>query len=32
MGLYNITTPRFDKKAADLAWNRTMTFFKEKLK
>ena len=22
---------RYDQKAADLAWNRTITFFKEKL-
>lgn len=31
-GFHNNTTPRFDKKAADLAWSRTMEFFKEKLK
>jgi len=31
-GFHNNTTPRFDKEAADLAWNRTTTFFKEKLK
>lgn len=30
-GFHNNTTPRFDKEAADLAWNRTITFFKEKL-
>jgi carboxymethylenebutenolidase len=31
-GFHNNTTPRFDKEAADLAWNRTIHFFKEKLK
>ena len=31
-GFHNNTTPRFDKGAADLAWSRTMAFFKEKLK
>lgn len=31
-GFHNNTTPRFDKEAADLAWNRTIDFFKEKLK
>ncbi|MBT8394615.1 MAG: dienelactone hydrolase family protein [Bacteroidia bacterium] len=31
-GFHNNTTPRFDKKAADLSWQRTITFFKEKLK
>lgn len=30
-GFHNNTTPRFDKAAADLAWSRTMAFFKEKL-
>ncbi len=30
-GFHNDTTPRYDKPAADLAWSRTMTFFKEKL-
>lgn len=30
-GFHNNSTPRFDKKAADLAWTRTMDFFKEKL-
>jgi carboxymethylenebutenolidase len=30
-GFHNDTTPRYDKQAADLAWSRTMTFFKEKL-
>ncbi|SNR53786.1 dienelactone hydrolase family protein [Lutibacter flavus] len=31
-GFHNNTTPRFDKIAADLAWKRTIDFFKEKLK
>lgn len=31
-GFHNNTTPRFDKDAADLAWDRTIEFFKEKLK
>ncbi len=31
-GFHNNTTPRFDEKAADLAWKRTITFFTEKLK
>ncbi len=31
-GFHNDTTPRFDKTAAELAWNRTVDFFKEKLK
>ena len=31
-GFHNNTTPRFDKAAADLAWERTIAFFKEKLK
>ncbi len=30
-GFHNNTTPRFDKKAADLAWERTIRFFKENL-
>jgi carboxymethylenebutenolidase len=30
-GFHNDTTPRYDKQAADLAWSRTITFFKEKL-
>jgi carboxymethylenebutenolidase len=30
-GFHNNTTPRYDKEAAELAWGRTMTFFKEKL-
>ena len=29
---HNDTTPRYDKAAAELAWNRTINFFKEKLK
>ena len=31
-GFHNNTTPRFDKKAADLSWKRTISFFNEKLK
>ncbi len=31
-GFHNNSTPRFDKKAADLAWKRTIDFFKENLK
>lgn len=31
-GFNNDTTPRYDKEAADLAWKRTIEFFKEKLK
>jgi carboxymethylenebutenolidase len=31
-GFHNNTTPRFDEKAATLAWDRTIAFFKEKLK
>lgn len=31
-GFHNNTTPRYDEKAANLAWERTMAFFKEKLK
>lgn len=30
-GFHNTSTPRYDKPAADLAWERTMAFFKEKL-
>jgi carboxymethylenebutenolidase len=30
-GFHNDTTPRYDKQAADLAWQRTIDFFKEKL-
>ena len=31
-GFHNDTTPRYEKEAAELAWQRTITFFKEKLK
>lgn len=31
-GFHNNTTPRYDEKAATLAWTRTIDFFKEKLK
>ena len=31
-GFHNNTTPRYDKPAADLSWQRTIDFFKEKLK
>ncbi|GAB2686209.1 YghX family hydrolase [Mucilaginibacter koreensis] len=31
-GFHNNTTPRYDKAAADLAWSRTIEFFKEHLK
>lgn len=31
-GFHNNTTPRYDEKAATLAWERTMAFFKEHLK
>lgn len=31
-GFHNDTTPRFDKAAAELAWSRTVEFFKEHLK
>lgn len=31
-GFNNDTTPRYDKAAADLAWGRTIDFFKENLK
>jgi carboxymethylenebutenolidase len=31
-GFHNNTTPRYDKAAADLAWQRTLDFFKENLK
>ncbi|WP_207423334.1 dienelactone hydrolase family protein [Desertivirga brevis] len=30
-GFHNDTTPRYDKAAAELAWNRTLEFFKDKL-
>ncbi|HEY5919514.1 MAG TPA: dienelactone hydrolase family protein [Chryseolinea sp.] len=31
-GFHNDTTPRYDKAAAELAWQRTIEFFKTKLK
>lgn len=31
-GFHNDTTPRYDRAAAELAWKRTIDFFKEKLK
>lgn len=31
-GFHNDTTPRYDKAAAELAWQRTIDFFKDKLK
>ena len=30
-GFHNNTTPRFDKKSADLSWKRTIDFFKKHL-
>jgi len=30
-GFHNNTTPRYDEAAATLSWNRTMSFFNEKL-
>lgn len=30
-GFHNDTTPRYDKAAAELAWGRTVAFFKQKL-
>ena len=30
-GFHNNSTPRYDKDAAELAWERTMDFFKDKL-
>ncbi|MGD9329465.1 MAG: dienelactone hydrolase family protein [Cyclobacteriaceae bacterium] len=30
-GFHNDSTPRYDKDAAELAWSRTIDFFKEKL-
>jgi carboxymethylenebutenolidase len=30
-GFHNDTTPRYNKEAAELAWDRTISFFKEKL-
>lgn len=31
-GFHNDTTPRYDKAAAELAWQRTIDFFKDKLR
>jgi len=31
-GFHNTTTPRYDKEAAELAWKRTIDFFKKNLK
>lgn len=31
-GFHNDTTPRFNQEAAELAWQRTIDFFKEKLR
>ena len=31
-GFHNNTTPRYDKEAADLSWDRTIAFFKKYLK
>jgi len=31
-GFHNDTTPRYDREAAELAWGRTIAFFKENLK
>ncbi|MCM4166076.1 hypothetical protein KCTC52924_02988 [Arenibacter antarcticus] len=31
-GFHNDTTPRYDRDAAELAWERTLAFFREKLK
>ena len=30
-GFHNDTTPRYDKAAAELAWKRTINFFRAKL-
>lgn len=30
-GFHNDTTPRYDREAAEIAWKRTVDFFKEKL-
>ena len=30
-GFHNDSTPRYDKTAAELSWQRTINFFKEKL-
>ena len=31
-GFHNNTTPRYDEAAADMAWKRSIDFFKDKLK
>jgi carboxymethylenebutenolidase len=31
-GFHNDTTPRYDEKAAKLAWTRTLAFFKKHLR
>jgi len=31
-GFHNDSTPRFDKAAADLSWQRTLQFFDENLR
>jgi len=31
-GFHNNSTPRYDPASAELAWKRTIDFFKEKLK
>jgi carboxymethylenebutenolidase len=31
-GFHNDTTPRYDKEAAVLAWQRTIDFFNEELR
>ena len=31
-GFHNDSTPRYDKAAAELAWQRTVDFFNRKLK
>ena len=30
-GFHNDTTPRYDKEAAELSWDRTIAFFNKKL-
>jgi carboxymethylenebutenolidase len=30
-GFHNDSTPRYDKEAAELAWGRTIDFFREKI-
>jgi carboxymethylenebutenolidase len=30
-GFHNTSTPRYDKEAAELAWSRTIEFFKENI-